>query len=93
MPNLTVEDQNPEELKTECNCGDGCECKDSPDFKGIRVEIDLSQLSDSQNRTLSEIERKLFEIGITFDTGAGCGKRHWEWDWSLKGPIKVIPHK
>ncbi len=27
---------------------------------------------------------KLFEFGITFDTGGGCnGGRDWEWDWSF----------
>jgi hypothetical protein len=27
---------------------------------------------------------KLFEFGITFDTGGGCGSRDWEIDWSFK---------
>ena len=89
MPDLTVDEQN--EPQTQCNCSDECESKEVSEFKGVTVEIDLNQLDASQQRTLSEIERKLFEIGITFDTGAGGGKRHWEWDWSLKGPIKLIP--
>lgn len=38
---------------------------------------------------LYEIEKKLRELGITFDTGAGFGGRDWEWDWSLKGPVRV----
>ena len=87
MPDLTVID----ETESKCKCGGNCEQKDVSDFKGVTVEIDWDQLTPSQQKTLSEIEQKLFEIGISFDTGAGGGKRHWEWDWSLKGPIKLIP--
>ena len=31
------------------------------------------------------IEKLLRELGVTFDTGYGCGERDWELDWSLKG--------
>ena len=31
----------------------------------------------------------LLFMGIHFDTGAGCGNRDWEWDWSLRGPIEI----
>lgn len=36
-----------------------------------------------------EIERRLNELGIEFDTGLGFGGRDWEWDWSLRGPIHI----
>jgi aminopeptidase-like protein len=39
-----------------------------------------------------EAERLLRELGITFDTGYGCGVRDWELDWSLKGAY-LYPHK
>lgn len=38
---------------------------------------------------LSEVERHLAEIGITFDRGMGCGGRDWELDWSLQGPLNI----
>jgi hypothetical protein len=36
-----------------------------------------------------EIEQQLKGMGITFDTGMGCGGRDWEWDYALSGPIRV----
>ena len=38
---------------------------------------------------LREIENRLREMGIHFDTGMGGGGRDWEWDFSLSGPVKV----
>jgi hypothetical protein len=38
---------------------------------------------------LADIERKLGEIGISFDHGGSARGRDWEWDWSLRGPISV----
>jgi hypothetical protein len=38
---------------------------------------------------LFEIEKRLRNMGIDFDTGMGFGGRDWEWDWSLKGPVNV----
>jgi len=56
----------------------------------VLIQFDLEKVSLEK---LFEIEKKLLEIGITFDTGAGCGKRDWEWDWSLKGPVTVTTKK
>lgn len=39
--------------------------------------------------SLSDIEKQLGSIGISFDKCMGYGGRDWEWDWSLKGPISV----
>jgi hypothetical protein len=36
-----------------------------------------------------EIEKQLHNMGISFDTGCGCNGRDWEFDWSLRGPIRV----
>lgn len=55
----------------------------------VLIQFDLSKVD---LKKIFEIEKKLLEIGISFDTGAGCGFRDWEWDWSLKGPVKVT-HK
>jgi len=52
----------------------------------IGISFDLSKVNIDD---LFEIERLLLKNGISFDTGAGMGHRDWEWDWSLKGPVKV----
>ena len=36
-----------------------------------------------------KVEKALHEIGVNFDTGAGCGKRYWEFDDSLSGPMQI----
>jgi hypothetical protein len=43
---------------------------------------------------LFQIEALLLEMGIEFDMGGaysdtGAYRRDWEWDWSLRGPVKV----
>lgn len=38
---------------------------------------------------LWEIEKRLRNMGIAFDSGAGCEGRDWEWDYSLDGPVHV----
>lgn len=38
---------------------------------------------------LPDIERKMREIGVTFDKGLGPDGRDWEWDWSLSGPVNI----
>jgi len=55
----------------------------------INVSFDLEKLGDEGLAALFEIEQKFLEIGVSFDTGAGFGRRDWEWDFSLKGPIKI----
>jgi hypothetical protein len=46
-------------------------------------------LRQFQSGELHTIQRRLNELGITFDSGMGAAGRDWEWDWSLKGPISV----
>ena len=55
----------------------------------INVQFDLSKMEMGSLNKLFEIEKLFRELGIHFDTGAGCGGRDWEWDWSLEGPIKL----
>jgi hypothetical protein len=38
---------------------------------------------------LYDIQKRLCEMGVTFDTGCGCEGRDWEFDWSLEGPVRV----
>ncbi|NOQ49122.1 MAG: hypothetical protein GQ553_00435 [Nitrosomonadaceae bacterium] len=56
----------------------------------VLIQFDLDKVPLEK---LFEIEKKLLEIGVTFDTGAGFGSRDWEWDWSLKGPVTVTAKK
>lgn len=52
----------------------------------VGIHFDLSKV-DRQD--IFEIEKLLNKNGIYFDTGAGCGNRDWELDWSLRGPVEV----
>src|SRR5690349_18830397 len=52
----------------------------------IHVRVTLSHIPFEQ---CQEIENRLDELGIRFDTGQGAEGRDWEWDWSLSGPISV----
>lgn len=52
----------------------------------VRIRWDMSKVDMGK---LFELERLMRELGVSFDTGAGSGWRDWEWDWSLKGPVKV----
>lgn len=54
----------------------------------VHIEFDMTNPNFDFNK-LHQIEKLFRELGITFDTGAGCGGRDWEWDWSLEGPVKV----
>jgi len=56
---------------------------------GVIISFDMEALGQDGLKTLFEIEKKLQEIGITFDTGAGFGKRDWQWDYSLEGPVEI----
>lgn len=51
---------------------------------GIHFDLARVELKD-----ILEIERLLSKNNIHFDTGAGCGNRDWEWDYSLDGPVVV----
>lgn len=48
-----------------------------------------SALAGLDSGGLAEIESQLRHMGITFDRSQGFGGRDWEWDWSLKGPVRV----
>lgn len=55
----------------------------------VHIEFDASKIDLGK---LRQVENLLLEMGIHFDTGGtvgGCGVRDWEWDWSLRGPVKV----
>ncbi len=52
----------------------------------VIIQFDIEKIDIHK---LLEIEKLFQEIGITFDTGAGCGSRDWQWDFSLSGPVKV----
>ena len=58
----------------------------------VLIQFDMEKLGAEGMQKLHQIEELLSEIGVSFDTGAGFGNRDWEWDWSLKGPVKVL-HK
>jgi len=56
----------------------------------VHIEFDRSKIDMGK---LHEIEKLFLEMGIHFDTGASLcahGARDWEWDWSLRGPVKVF---
>jgi hypothetical protein len=55
----------------------------------VLIQFDMTKLDKDKLDKLFQIELLFHEMGITFDTGAGFGGRDWEWDWSLKGPVKV----
>lgn len=52
----------------------------------VVIAFDLSKVSLQQ---VFKVEDALAELGVHFDRGAGCGERHWEWDYSLDGPVTV----
>jgi len=52
----------------------------------VHIEFDRSQVDLDK---LFKVEELLREMGLHFDTGASSDVRDWEWDWSLKGPVKV----
>lgn len=56
----------------------------------VLIQFDMTKLTDEEINKLFQAELLLREIGITFDSGVGCDGRDWEWDWSLKGPVKVF---
>lgn len=62
-----------------------CEAYDIDECE-ILIAFDLSRVTPEQVR---KAEKALQELGVSFDTGTGCGERHWEWDYSLSGPVMV----
>jgi len=73
------------------NC-ENCTCE-SKEKTEILIQFDMKQMSDAQLTKLHEAEKCLLEAGISFDTGAGFGCRDWNFDWSLRGPVKVTSIK
>jgi len=57
--------------------------------KECEVLIQFPITSKEQLEHLFNAGDELRKAGVTFDTGAGCGKRDWEFDWSLRG-AKVL---
>ncbi len=55
----------------------------------VRIQFDMNSMTKDELNALFESQKLLLKAGIYFDTGAGGGKRDWEFDWSLKGPVKV----
>jgi len=55
----------------------------------VRLIFDLEKLGKDGFDKLNKINLLFSELGITFDTGSNGKSRDWEWDWSLKGPVKV----
>ena len=51
-----------------------------------RIWFDLDKIDFEK---LRQVERLLFEMGVYFDTGTGCGKRDWFVDFSLRGPMHI----
>ena len=58
----------------------------------VEGTLHWGKLTPEQTHKLYEARRLLSEVGVTFDSdvtadGSICC---WEFDWSLKGPVKVI---
>ena len=56
----------------------------------VTIQFDAEGLGRDGLKELHEIEQRLFALGIRFDTGMGMGYRDWSFDWSLKGPVRVV---
>ena len=57
----------------------------------IDVTITFTQAGLGTSRgALDDVEDSLQLLGIGFDRGSGFDGRDWEWDWSLKGPVRVV---
>ena len=56
-------------------------------MKECEVKIHWENTDDVEK--IKTIENLLFNLGISFDTFTLDNKRYWQFDWSLKGPIKV----
>ena len=59
----------------------------------VLITFDMKKLGKEGMKKLHQAEKLLVEAGVSFDTGAGCGSRDWEFDWSLKGPATVYHKK
>lgn len=50
--------------------------------------VTLFPKNTEDSRLIYEASNYLGLAGISFDTGAGCGGRDWELDWSFKYTVK-----
>lgn len=60
----------------------------------VNIAFDTSKFTSEDMQKLFHVEELLRELGISSDTGAafnddGTQRRDWQWDWSLRGPVKV----
>jgi hypothetical protein len=55
----------------------------------VGIRFDLTKLTQTQKDMLWALTRALRCLGIGFDTGSDGAVLDWEWDWSLRGPVKV----
>jgi len=71
---------------------ESCTCEKTEEAKSpeILIQFDMNNMTEYQLEKLHEAEKCLMEAGVSFDTGAGFGARDWNFDWSLKGPVKVV---
>lgn len=58
-------------------------------FTENKLQQDANPLRQLWQGALPQIEMQLAEIGVEFDKGLGPDGRDWEWDWSLRGPVRV----
>ena len=58
----------------------------------VTIKIATEGFTKEQMNKMFAAQTLLHELGINFDTGMNMktGVRDWEWDWSLRGPIRVV---
>lgn len=64
-------------------------CQECRDVE-VHIEWDVSKLSKVQRDLLHSLTRALGMLGVRFDTGGTKDRFDWEWDWSLRGPLKIL---
>ncbi|MDD2731185.1 MAG: hypothetical protein PHW33_03630 [Candidatus Portnoybacteria bacterium] len=64
-------------------------CQECRDVE-VHVEWDVSKLSKGQRDLLHSLTRALGLLSVRFDTGGTKDRFDWEWDWSLRGPLKIL---
>lgn len=64
-------------------------CNDCREVE-VTLRWDVTKLSDAQRKLLHTIGRALGWLGVRFDSGGSVDVFDWEWDWSLRGPVKVL---
>lgn len=56
----------------------------------VQVVFDTSKMNEEQVKSLSAAESSLTKAAIIFDSYVGDeGIKSWQWDHSLKGPIRL----